>query len=297
MRPLMPLLALAGCLPLSDAVTPTDTAAAPSDCLPNEESPEAWQLSGSLDGPDAVVSFPIAASATRGEGIARATLSFGAFGGSPRLQLLAEPQDSFPVATANAGVVGTPEYATEVFVEWEMRADAEGTVVVDHALASGEPGDYPVPFTLDVAWTPIADCWEDDDRPEDAARAVVGEVIEAFASGTPRSDSSLREGDDDWFRLLVPEDATGLSLRLEPPASIIGRLEVYEGDGRTVLGAVAAVNPGEPLSLDVDAGGEVLVRVFDQFAVEGAWGGPHSPGGVPEPAHLRVPYRLRVDPR
>lgn len=267
-----------------------------SDCVPFDPQTTSWEISDSIDSANAEDQHTIAVPTSR-DGVVRATLSFGAYAGSPKLWLFADSGDKFPVASVHAGDPISEDYTTTVFLEWGQSADDTVILQVDEFLSSIEAEDYPVDYTLSLTHTEVLDCWEDNDLPEQAARMPVdaAEPHAAFLLGTPQTDSTLRGGEEDWYTLAVPDGAVGLSLAITPPADVYPQLEVFSDSGTTSIGGVSASSPGEAVSVDIDAAGTVWLRVSDAYSTEGAWGEPNE--DTPAPDHLTAPYALTVQSR
>ena len=269
-----------------------------SDCAPVTATAETWTEPGSIDGPNAVSSHSIVPPATAGEGLVEATLSFEAYPGDPRLDLLGISDPEVVVGTAISLPPDDPDYAPLKLV-WEMTAAQAATLNVTEFLPSTEESDYPVDYTLTLTWTPTPDCWEENDSPAEAARMPAGEVHEAWLSGA-LSDSTLRDVDDDWSVVALPEEATAVTVELTFPAEgIIPLVELYADDAGSVLlnSASAYYADGIPLSVEAEVSGAVWVRVTDRYGVEYAYGEPFDPSGTPRPAHFDAPYTLTVTPR
>lgn len=294
-RALVLAFALAACEetgpPCGDDTASPDAA---SDCVPVTATSETWVEQGRIEAPFSTRRHPVAPPATAGEGLIHATLTFGAYGGEPRLDLWNRAGDEIV-----ASGIAVPDAPPEVTLTWEMTVDQVAQLDVAEFLPADDRDAYPVDYTLTLTWIPTPDCWEANDTREDAARLPVGEVHEAWLSGAI-SDSTLRDVDDDWYRVDLPDDATGLAVDLTFPADgIIPLVEVYDRPAATEpIQSVSAYYPdGIALRLDADATGTVWLRVSDRYGVEYAYGGPFDPSGTPRPAHFDAPYTLAVTPR
>lgn len=267
-----------------------------SDCQPWEPQDSSWDITDSIDNIGAVDAHTITPPTTRGDGIMRATMTFGKYDGSPRLSLLADSGDQFSTASVHAGDPAAADYATTIFLEWSMATDDSVELQVDEFLASATEGDYPIDYTLTLSWQDRVDCWEDNDTAAQAARMPIDATHEAWLLGTPASDSTLRDvGEEDWYRVEIPQDAAGLSVALTPPSDITVQIEAFSDQGVTAIGSVAGYEGGESVSLDLDASGTVYLKVSDTFGIEAAWGEPSE--DTAEFAYLNEPYTITLSQR
>ncbi|MCB9611151.1 MAG: hypothetical protein H6722_01715 [Sandaracinus sp.] len=230
------------------------------------------------------------------DAIVRATLSFEGYGGSPRFTLLGGGDPTVPIASSRASG-GGEEYFTELHLEWAQLRGRTVTVAVDEFLASGEELDYPVPYGIQITYTEVDDCFEENDTAAEARRIAPSGTYSPFSLGHPAA-TGLREVDDDWFVVDVPVSARGLQLDLAPPPDLMLSIEVYTDPNADPIDTVSGFNPGDALSLRVEASGTLWLRVTDRFAGPAGDAEPFflGAGDGPNAPHLAMPYRLGVAP-
>ena len=268
-----------------------------SDCVEVDQEEETWTEEGEISEKDEVITYDIESPFAGGEGVVEAVLTFEAYDGQPRLDLR-NLKDDETIASAISLEPDDPDFEPELRLTWEMTADQTATLQVAEFLSSIEPEDYPVAYTLELTWVPTPDCWEDNDSADEAARMPANMEHEAWLSGAI-SDDTLRDVDEDWYVVELPDGATEVAVTLGfAEDGIVPSVEIYADAGDTLLTSVSAYEPdGETLEVETPATDKVWVRVLDRFGVEYAYGEPFDPSGTERPSHFDEPYTLRVDAR
>lgn len=172
-------------------------------------------------------------------------------------------------------------------------AAAPGETYAVSAFENREPDTAPASWTATWTFTSLVDCWEPNNRRDEASRFSVDEEVEAYffggyVSGSTPSDAAVA----DWYRVRLPE-ATAATFTVDSlPANKSNRLRVYFEAETAPAGSTLSEDGTNTMTVTLDdvRAGDYLVEVTDFLALDAT-----AARDAELPAHWTDTYTLRVD--
>lgn len=299
-RALLPIiwLVLAACEePESDHTCPEPepVVVEDSDCVPITDEPTGFERTLRFETVDSEPTTSFTSPMTRGQGILRAEASWTPYLGSPSIGFVDENGAEVLAQTY-------PDDTPNVVAEAMVGAGDTVTLLADQFFP-GVDEDYPIEISVRFSFTPIRDCWEENDNVETAARVPLGTPVEGYLGGTFATypeDAYWHRSTDDHYQVQVPPGASRLTLDASY-LSIEGSIAVvvYPADATPSEGSDALYVGGTygsvgSLEVPVEPGAyNVYVEQWEWRSAFAAWA-TKEPSQITRPDYWAVPYRLTV---
>lgn len=247
-RRALPLL-VAAVLPACDLTSSKgDTGGAllddrPTGCQPVDTTPVSWSETVSIPEVNGEGRVTVTAPGDRGHGILGATVTWGAYSGEPVAGFI-NAEDSL------IDVFLMPEDTHQALLsEATLRAGGSIELRVGDFASAEEADAYPLSFSVDFVWQPVADCWESNNTQATAVDLPRDTPSEAWLLGTfapTVQDDYTFTNHDDHYRILVPEGATRLDVEVDWPVQD-GALQalLYSADSEPYFAADYGYSGGE----------------------------------------------------
>ena len=295
-RTLMPYLWLLAFA--CDETEPADTSDDPvvqSDCDPITDEPTSFERTLRFEDEFSEPTTSFSNPMQRGQGILRAQASWERYHGSPSVGFV---NDGGSEVLAQTYPDDTPTVLAEAMV-----GAGDTVTLLAHQFAPGVPEDYPIEISVQFSFTPIRDCWEENDNIETAATLPLGEEVEGYLGGTYASypeDDYWQRSTDDHYQVTVPDGASRLvvdagfesvegsvAIRVYP-----ADLDPAQGSDRLYVGGSGSSTG--TLEVDVEPGlYNVYVEQWEWRSAFQAWA-TNDPGLESRPDYWDMPYRFTV---
>lgn len=159
-----------------------------------------------------------------------------------------------------------------------------------YLVVTRKAGTVPVAYTLNAAYTEVADTFERNDRQTQAKVLSTGQTHEAYFFTGFRSSNIVLAEYEDWYAVTL--NAGAFTVVLDPASSTDARVELYAVGGARIAGALQNMDGAvvEVTGSIVDPGTYYLkAQPYHLPQAQGqlALGGQ-------EPEHLTVPYTIEV---
>ena len=268
-----------------------------TECVDYAPVSETWETSADFAGDEIDVSA--ASMGSRGAGTLTAELTYGDDTYTGVLGLRADG------ATTLYAYSDDPEVRRASMEASLLNGETLDLVVYEESFSLNKV--YPVPLTVTYTWTDIVDCFEDNNTEADARYLRrddprQGMLIGSFNQAT-NSDAGGPSARDDFFRVTVPDGASGLDItaRFADPDVILEVVLYSAGedpDAASELLVGSEFYPDEDTASLSRPPGEYFLRVRE-------WGldseasqtqGYASPAGTvtERPSEWSTPYTLTV---
>ena len=250
-------------------------------CVPVDTTPVSWTETTTIPALHGEGRVSVTAPGDRGHGLLTAQVSWSAYEGTPAVGF----------TNAEESLVDqflTPDDDHQMLLaEAQLRAGDTIELRVGEFMAATTNDAYPLSFSVDFTWQPVADCWEANDTQGSAVDLPRDTPSEAWLLGTHaptvQEDYTFTEHDD-HYRILVPEGATRLIVDIDWPVAD-GALEalVYSADSEPYFAADYGYSGGEwggalRLEAEVTPGDWMLnVQYFDGPTFD-AWAAKEEDG-------------------